>query len=350
MSIIDLMSHDLQYEHSQLDDICQNAELHYSSFDLHGRPIEAPDEELKLVQTWIYDFVRSETEPLPSFITAYEPGTNIVKNAQIHQSGSHLLTLDVKGFFHSWHTRSLRDYFTQLANAKPSLRISNHDVEMLAKLCTVDNHLPMGSPCSPALANRLMLPCDRQILSSLDSALSYSRYSDDMAFSSTEQIDVEKIIEIVEAILKEYGLRLNRKKIKCRGKGSRRCVTGVFISPDGQLSIGSARRHQLKELVYKHLVSKDGREEVSADKLIGLITFCQQIEPDFVAHVISKYSNYGRAASVAGGLMELLIQESAAERELRQREESIRRRQIKEHMVTLSYDEDDYDQLELPFN
>lgn len=337
MSIIDLMSSDLHFERSLLDELCRNAEWYYHQFRLDGRPIEAPSEELKLVQAWIYDFVRTETDSLPSYVTAYETGSNIIKNAQIHQNASHLLTLDIESFFHSWHRQALRDYFTSLANTKPSLDMTSRDIEMLTSFCTVRGHLPMGSPCSPALANRLMLPCDRQIIDSLGGGMVYSRYADDMAISSNTHIDVDETVKKAEDILKGFGLKLNQKKTRCMGKGDRRRIAGIYISPEGQLSIGSARRRQLKELIYRHLVSEEGKEIISAHRLMGLITFCRQIEPAFVARVISKYSNYGRAARVPGGLMELLMQEAIVEDKLRQQElkeeRDTRRRMRLDHMA-----------------
>lgn len=313
MSIIDLMSNDLRFNRSQIEQISEHTSTYYSFIMLKGRPLEAPDDDLKLIQTWIYDFVRDETEPLPDHVTAYEPGRSIIRNAQLHQNGKHLLTLDIKHFFHSWKTEAVRSFFEGMASANPALGITMRDVELLASLATTQNHLPMGSPCSPAIANRLMLPCDELLRDRLSSTMTYSRYSDDIAISSAERIDVPKTVSMVESVLKTQGLHLNKKKTRCTGTGGKRRVTGVYISPEGKLSIGSVRRRALKALIYEHLMTEDGKESVPANRLIGLIGFCQQIEPDFVARLISKYSNYGRAATAPGGLMDLLAQEAASE-------------------------------------
>lgn len=62
--------------------------------------------------------------------------------------------------------------------------------QALAQLCTHNGILPQGAPSSPALANIIFNPIDQQILNSISTKdITYTRYADDLIFSSSHEID-----------------------------------------------------------------------------------------------------------------------------------------------------------------
>lgn len=293
MSIIDLISRDLVLPKCVIKDIVCNTERHYTDFHAGKRLISAPHPVLKSIQCWIKDFVVANDSDLPPFITAYESGTSIVTNASQHSQNEHLLVADIKKFFPSIKRDKVEEYFRAFryteATTGEDLRLSDREVRALVELVCMKGSLPMGSPSSPIIANRVMRPIDYEIIAKLSGYCVYTRYADDICISSNYFISTE-VIEMLDEVLKEHSLRLNRRKCHFSGKGTRKAVTGVYITPEGNLSIGRNRKRQLKKMIYEYQVNNDGNPE----EIIGYINFCKSIDPKYVAKVLTKYSNYGK--------------------------------------------------------
>lgn len=315
MPIVEMMENDLGYSADYISSISERTNDLYIVFKLAGRTISAPKPELKLIQAWIGDFVRSESEIPPDCVMAYEEGCSIVKNARVHQGHAHLLTLDISHFFRSCSEDSVYEFFTCMNYAdrqvidgkRKRISVQDNEARLLARLACYRGGLAMGAPSSPFIANRLMVGCDQRIIALLTGDASYSRYSDDICISSDSVIEIEETVEIVRSVLAEAGYQLNEKKTHCMGKGDSRRVTGVFITPDGSLSIGPSRKRALKRELYKVLVG----EQVSANDvrtLIGRLNFCRQVDPTYLNSVLAKYASYGRArkCGVMPALKEIL--------------------------------------------
>lgn len=308
VSIVQLMSDDLKIEVRDLKALAENANRHYHRAQVGKRLVEVPDVELKLVQRWIAELIVCETPRLPSFVTAYEPGSNIADNARIHASRGHMLHLDIADFFHSCDSRMVSEVFelvriggadeTRL-QCKP---LTDDDLSLLTLLSTLRGRLTVGSPSSPFLANRILLPFDFEVQATLGATYSYSRYSDDMVMSSDDWIDVEKVVTIVSGHLGKRGFRLNEGKTRCAGSGDRRMITGVVVTPAGSLSVGRHRKRQLERDLYRYLIHGEG----SAQRILGMLDFCRSVEPSYVTKLLVKYRSYGKAANVSGGVVAAL--------------------------------------------
>lgn len=295
-SIVELISSDLLLELEGVNALVSRADDEYKSFLIDGRRIDAPKLDLKYVQSWVLDFVRAETPKLPSHVMAYEPGCNIVANAEAHRRNAHILCMDIKSFFYSCSVQKVRLFFSGL-----NFGLSSEDIDALVALTTHSGSLPMGSPCSPAIANRIMLPVDAKIISALGASCVYTRYADDITVSSVNRIESGTVVKAVSEILDWYGFTLNQKKTRCMGRGDARRVTGVYIEPDGSLSIGSKRKRRLNGMIYSFLVHGVG----SASEILGMLNFARLIDPCYVSDLILKYASYG-AAREYGGLISAL--------------------------------------------
>ncbi|MCP2078752.1 retron St85 family RNA-directed DNA polymerase [Adlercreutzia equolifaciens] len=294
-SISALIQSDLGLETGYIESLAERASALYSRIKLKGRRIDAPSPELKLVQCWSSDFLHSADGDLPSFVAAYEPSCSVIRNASMHADHAHIARLDISDFFHSCKHAMVETVFRGIRfQPLPDgewLKLEEADVTLLARLSCYKGALSVGSPCSPALANRIMLPFDRDIEANIPSSCRYSRYSDDMVFSSNCWIDIAALESTVDEILSTSGFRLNRRKTRCSGKGDRRRVTGVFVTPEGELSIGSKRKHEIKRLLYDYLTKGQG----DADVILGLIQFAIQVEPKWASVLLAKYAKYGEA-------------------------------------------------------
>lgn len=288
MSIADLIARDLCIEPQTIMDLARNTGRHYHSFRCGDRQIDAPDATLKLVQMWIHDFVLRHDEKLPDFVTAYERGSSIKRNAELHRKKSHHLHVDIRHFFHSCKHEMVRRYLLSLDLPDISGENLEEDICLLTHLTVKNGSLPMGSPCSPVLANRIMLPTDHKIQATLEPGSIYSRYSDDICISSDRWIDYDGTTAAISKILAADGFSINWGKTYCVGRGDARKVTGVYVTPEGELTLGKNRKRLLRKSIYDYLTKGAGNPRA----IRGLVCFCEMIDPVYVSRVIASYVKY----------------------------------------------------------
>lgn len=110
-------------------------------------------------------------------------------NAKKHINKKYLLNLDLKDFFHS----VTREMVIQIFAESP-FYFKRDLPEMPADLQTYNHRLLMGTPTSPVLSNLACRGLDEELIKLSEGMLwSYTRYADDMSFSSNQSIFAEKI-------------------------------------------------------------------------------------------------------------------------------------------------------------
>ena len=203
------------------------------------RYLEDPSPDLKTVQREInrhlqavYYFQRSEAAYGFLICPKRDPEPrNILTNAYQHLAASHLCNIDMEDFFHSISLDRIFKLFTS------SLFDYEDDFALLlARLCCYQERLPMGAPTSPILSNFVCLGLDAQ-LSSLckEEGIVYTRFADDMSFSSQSPI-TEQWIKKVEDYIQAEGYRLNQEKYKRYGPEDTPIVTGLRLD-EGQVKL-----------------------------------------------------------------------------------------------------------------
>ena len=309
MSIADRICFDLGMTNRQLLDLASSTTDKYHCFSAGGRKIVAPQPDLKLVQCWISDYINTEFDIYLPYATAYEKGSSVCHNAKLHANSSHFLLLDICHFFESCTQKMVRNLFSggvyQSTNAASRLRLTADDVDLLVALSCYRGSLATGSPCSPFIANRIMASFDHEIAAGLGEKFVYSRYSDDICISSTEWINSAEISTFVGSRLRQKSFDLNSDKTRCFGRGHLRKITGIYLDCDGVLRLGPQRKAELKRLLYQALMRECDRNH--AHRVLGHLSFCRQVEPDYYNALLAKYASYGKAVS-CGGVMPALVE------------------------------------------
>lgn len=309
MSIADRICFDLGMTNRQLLDLESSTTDKYHCFSAGGRKIVAPQPDLKLVQCWISDYINTEFDIDLPYATAYEKGSSVCHNAKLHANSSHFLLLDICHFFESCTQKMVRYLFSggvyQSTNAASRLRLTADDVDLLVALSCYRGSLATGSPCSPFIANRIMASFDHEIAAGLGEKFVYSRYSDDICISSTEWINSAEISTFVGSRLRQKSFDLNSDKTRCFGRGHLRKITGIYLDCDGVLRLGPQRKAELKRLLYQALMRECDRNH--AHRVLGHLSFCRQVEPDYYNALLAKYASYGKAVS-CGGVMPALVE------------------------------------------
>lgn len=309
MSIADRICLDLGMTNRQLLDLASSTTDKYHSFLAGGRKIVAPRPDLKLVQCWISDYINTEFDVDLPYATAYEKGSSVCRNVKLHANNSHFLLLDICHFFESCTRQMVGNLFSggtyRSTNTESRSRLTADDVELLVALSCYRGSLATGSPCSPFIANRIMASFDHEISARLGEKFVYSRYSDDICISSTEWIDSTEISAIVDDRLKQKGFDLNKDKTHCFGRGHLRKITGIYLGHDGVLRLGPQRKTELKRSLYHALMRECDRDY--AHRVLGHLSFCRQVEPNYYNALLAKYASYGKAVSY-GGVMPALVE------------------------------------------
>ncbi|MDP0589183.1 MAG: reverse transcriptase domain-containing protein [Candidatus Endonucleobacter bathymodioli] len=121
---------------------------------------------------------------------------SIITNAMMHLDKKNVLNIDLADFFDSFNFGRVRGFFIKNKHFGLDPQIAT----VIAKIACYDNKLPQGSPCSPVITNLITHSLDIRLASLAKKHSSiYSRYADDLTFSTRErkfsaQIVLKKIM------------------------------------------------------------------------------------------------------------------------------------------------------------
>ncbi|MEZ5038514.1 MAG: reverse transcriptase family protein [Saprospiraceae bacterium] len=205
------------------------------------RLIETPDDSVKKILGILNRYLQSvylleKTNAAYGFITGVkndDDRRNVLTNAKKHLGKAYLLNIDLKDFFHSISKEQVITIFKE----KP-FRFKGEVLEILASICTYQGRLPMGTPTSPVLSNFACRLLDESLSAfSADMLWTYTRYADDMSFSSNQIIAAEKI-HSVRQLIEKMGFKVNEKKVVVFGPDDNKVVTGLLVNEKIELAPG----------------------------------------------------------------------------------------------------------------
>jgi RNA-directed DNA polymerase len=284
------------------------------------RVISAPTPSLKAAQQWLVRRVLAYTEAHPASF-AFHPDSSPVLAAEQHSNTKWLLKIDVEDFFHSVSEGSVAQVFTNLGFPKllsfelarictiPVFRVNAPNpalrwTQIPAYQSANEGALPQGAPTSPMLANLAMRPVDERLAQlARDHHFRYSRYADDLAFSTDGErsvADMRRFKRKVERVLNEAGFRPNRRKTVIRGPGARRIVLGLLV--DGERPRLQRAFKDMIRLHLHYLTSPDfgPAKHAQARKtgisslyhhVRGLISWAELVEKDFARDALTRFNS-----------------------------------------------------------
>lgn len=256
------------------------------------RVIAQPSKKLKEYQR---KYLELQQLPIHDSAIAYRKGMSIKKNAIAHQNNPYLLKLDLENFFNSISDKLFWKVWGSIQDLP-----SEQDKQTLGNLlfwCPSKKTggalvLSIGAPSSPLVSNFFMYQFDCALSKvCVEKGIVYTRYADDLTFSTKHKDSLFTLPDIVKRNLAElFGskIRINRKKTRFSSKAHNRHVTGITINNDGALSLGRERKRYIKHLVHQVKLNKLNAED--RQHLRGLIAFAKHIEPEFVQSLKRKYS------------------------------------------------------------
>lgn len=256
------------------------------------RLIAHPSKELKYIQNIILDILKANLS-IHQSAYAYVAERNIKENALLHAKSPYLLKMDFKDFFPSI-TPGL---FIEECE-KHNFFLSKEDQTLIANfLFWKKKHaqklvLSIGAPSSPFISNFIMYSFDAIISEYCKSrGITYSRYADDLTFSTQEKGKLSKIPKVISEqlnFLYRKSIRINVEKTTFVSKACSRKITGLIITNDNNVSIGRDKKRQISAMVHQYSLGKITNPEEIA-KLKGIVNFAIYIDPSFFNMLSKKY-------------------------------------------------------------
>ena len=183
---------------------------------------------------------------------------SVVTNAQIHIGHHYVFNIDLENFFPSipqarvWARIQL-----------PPFNLPKEVANVVAGLCCHTNAdmsrnvLPQGAATSPLLTNAICDTLDRRMRGVAKRfGLHYSRYADDMTFSSMHNVYQEgsDFRNEIKRLIEEQGFKMNEKKTRLLRDGVRQEVTGLTVNQ--RVNVTRKYVHDIRWIL--HCWEKDG--------------------------------------------------------------------------------------------
>jgi RNA-directed DNA polymerase len=297
--LIRRMSADLGLLPPHLESIIRTAPLRYKKFTIPKRngslrQVAQPAREVKEIQRWVVRELRSHL-PMHDAVSAYEEGCSIIRNANIHKASRFILKMDFRDFFPSI---TISDVMRHVEKYCAGI-YGPLEIKQLAFACvwTPTRKPPLrlciGAPSSPFISNSVLYEFDEAIFQYAHTrGVRYSRYADDMIFSTNRDDVLKNFPRQVRSVLKRVGLgglRLNNAKTVHASRAGKRVVTGIVLTPDGSLSVGRDRKRLVRSMFHRFKLGLLTPEEQAT--LSGLLAFIDSVEPGFSDKLERRYDS-----------------------------------------------------------
>lgn len=200
------------------------------------RRISAPSKGLAHILYYVNEMLKAVYQP-SDYAMGFAEGRNVVDNASRHIGQNYVFNTDLENFFPSIEQPRVWKRF-QL----PPFNFNQQVASILAGLCCIKEKsengnfvyvLPQGAPTSPLITNAICDNLDRK-LSGLARryGLHYSRYADDITFSSMYNVFHEdgEFVSELKRIVEDQKFRIKASKTRLQKIGQHQEVTGLTVS------------------------------------------------------------------------------------------------------------------------
>jgi retron-type reverse transcriptase len=213
------------------------------------REISSPTGMLKAFQSAAGKMLQ-DLYDAPDAVTGFVPGRSVIDNAARHVRKNYVYNADLKDFFPGISRKRVKG-----ALMRPPFSFGEEAANILSGICCSYKgivrtkrdwieeaehngpgrppSLPQGAPSSPVLSNAVCIRLDQRLEGlARRYEVSYSRYADDITFSSDHNVFREgySFLKEFRRIITDEGLTLNEEKLRLQERGQRQEVTGLIVN------------------------------------------------------------------------------------------------------------------------
>lgn len=269
---------------------------------------------------------------LSQHVMGYRAGIDQLNHARYHINSKTLITIDIKSFFDTICMKDMvmKNQLLKVLHTSFELQTGYPFVPetfkyqymyeflvdyysminvawlTLMQFFTYNGGLPTGAPYSPVFSNIILAPIDNWISNTFlpsKNDVVYTRFADDMAFSTTAGIVNGKFnlsiedCKAIEAQLNDYGFKLNYDKTKIMPPGKCKTVYGLVIDQsnpsDPRLTVGRDRKRELMTIL-----ANTPMEELD-DSTRGTMAWIQSVNEQYFNDLINASQQHLRSGSDA---------------------------------------------------
>ncbi|PQV63682.1 RNA-directed DNA polymerase [Abditibacterium utsteinense] len=253
---------------------------HYHRFQIPKkrggmRNVSAPKTKLRRAQRFVLEQILANL-PVHEAAMAFCTGVSTLDNARKHAGKRIVARLDLKDFFPSIDFSRVKRFFQ-------SLGYNEGCATIFALLCTEapraqisldgqrryvaigERRLPQGACTSPALSNLLCRRLDAR-LSGLAGkrGFKYTRYADDLVFSSDEaRPDIGALLVLSQKIVEDEKFVVNSEKTLVMKTQNRQSVTGLVVNAQSRATPRVSRDDLRRFRAFLHGFETLGREAMT---------------------------------------------------------------------------------------
>jgi len=235
------------------------------------RTIKCPNEKLKHLQKKLatnlslcFEEILKAHNHNNSLSHGFRKKHSIVTNAYKHRCKRYVFNIDLKDFFETINFGRVRGFFIRNSDFSLDLQVAT----IIAQIACYENSLPQGSPCSPVISNLIGHLIDiRMANAAKRSGCTYSRYADDLTFSTKNKnfpssiavkSDNDQNFWVISDQLNEkvnrLGFEVNHQKTSMRYHVSRQMTTGLVVNE----KVNVRREYYKQVRTICHSLFKDG--------------------------------------------------------------------------------------------
>lgn len=211
------------------------------------RQIKAPIDQLKKLQRRLADLlnkccdeINKKGKQKRSISHGFRKKHSIITNANKHKNKRHVFNIDLENFFPSIHFGRIQGFFLK----NEHFQLEREVATTIAQIACHDKVLPQGSPCSPIISNLIGHLLDiRMVYLAKKAKCTYSRYADDLTFSTNKKDFSPKIAikveengnkwipgKALEKEIEKVNFRINQNKVSMQNKTNRQLATGLVVN------------------------------------------------------------------------------------------------------------------------
>lgn len=272
------------------------------------RIIEEPAPSLKKLQKHISERFLQSIRPHKCAV-GFIKGNSVVDAAKRHCGYPLVIRLDIKSFFHNTTRDMINKKFRRYYRRNTIASFREDDLyNKLLDVLTKDGRLAMGAPSSPTTTNIVCKSLDAALNTIMENfeeeeiveingekmkknTYNYTRYADDMIFSTTDKKNGTDIIPTIKGIIESHDYKVNEDKTLVMRDNQRQTVLGMTVNkkpniPRNERKEFRARLHNLKTKLQngETPIDEETGEVINArvvNQIAGTIAHAQSINETY---------------------------------------------------------------------